>query len=356
MHAPTRLGLTAVLAASLGATVIVAQASPSLVAATSTSAVLSLPAGPVPVGVPYGIGKVLNLNGIGYNMAPSWTSMLGRPPLGFDGVEFQDIDITRGVPVWAIRLTAIDPASRVGWFRPGYAPRGVTTSGSYPGLATTTGGLVAAGLSSTFGNSVPVTAYNSGARFGPAFTWNPQGQPTVATNQGVGGQFIFQGHDVAANTDRSARLYPGYPQVPLADNTYGVGKGTGWIATADSHGSVCYRTAAVSTPTTLRARICSQTLPMLSDDGTKAVVVQGNHVRLYDTRTGAQINATNAPTLPAADATHSYGLITWQGASSYLVNVRDGNTLAILRCNALSRFCTRAVTSSVRTGVTRIVS
>lgn len=161
---------------------------------------------------------------------------------------------------------------------------------------------------------------------------------------------------VAANTDRSARLYPGYPQVQLADNTYGVGKGTGWIATADSRGSVCYRTAAVSTPTTLRARICSQTLPMLSDDGTKAVVVQGNHVRLYDTRTGVQINATNAPTLPAADATHSYGLITWQEASSYLVDVRDGNTLAILRCNALSRFCTRAVTSSVRTGVTRIVS
>lgn len=236
----TRLGLTAVLAASLGATVIVAPASPSLVAATSTSAVLSLPAGPVPVGVPYGIGKVLNLNGIGYNMSPSCTSMLGRPPLGFDGVEFQDIDITRGVPVWAIRLTAVDPASRVGWFRPRYAPR------------------------------------------------LPEGRRLDADN-------------------------PPSPDL-------------------------------------------LQTLPMLSDDGTKAVVVRGNHVRLYDTRTGAQINATNAPTLPAADATHSYALIMWQGASSYLVNVRDGNTLAILRCNALSRFCTRAVTSSVRTGVTRILS
>lgn len=94
---------------------------------------------------------------------------------------------------------------------------------------------------------------------------------------------------------------------------------------------------------------------MLSNDGAKAVVVQGNRVRLYDTRTGAQLHATNAPTLSAADASHFYRLMTWQGANSYLVNVRDGSTLAILRCNALTGACTRAVTSSRRTGVSQIV-
>ena len=94
---------------------------------------------------------------------------------------------------------------------------------------------------------------------------------------------------------------------------------------------------------------------MLSNDGAKAVVVQGNRVRLYDTRTGAQLHATNAPTLSAADASRFYRLMTWQGANSYLVNVRDGSTLAILRCNALTGACIRAVTSSRRTGVSQIV-
>ena len=75
----------------------------------------------------------------------------------------------------------------------------------------------------------------------------------------------------------------------------------------------------------------------------------------YNTATGAQINATNAPTLPNWDSSHFYSPLQWEDATHYLVSARDGTNLAILRCSTTGA-CERAVTSTIRAGVTKIVT
>lgn len=321
-------------------------------AVAATSAVLALPAGPAPKGVPYGIGKRLYLNGQVRDFAPIWGSLTGRNP--DSKPEFGDLAMTRGVTLWSINYLAADPYAHFGSYVPGRTPTRFGIAENYPGFATTTGGLVATGLGGVSGGPAPI--YTTSGKVYPPTYQSKFGLPTSVTFQGVGGMFVFQDNEYHLARDESYRYYPGYAPVRIPDNTYGVGNG--WVATKD--GTDCYRTAPLMSPTQLRARICSQVLPMLNDAGTEAVVVQGNHVRLYDTRTGAQINATNAPTLSRWDHQIQYGtaykLVTWLDANTYLVNVRDGTALALLRCSAITRGCERAVTSSVRSGVSNIVS
>lgn len=355
-----------VATAAAGAALVGPMLTPSVTSATATPAparggvstavsaaspVLSLPSGPVPQGVPYGIGKRLYLNGQARDFAPVWGSLTLRHPE--TKPEFGDLAITRGVVIWAIDYMAVDPAANFGAYRPGHTPTRLGGAENYPGLATTTGGLVATGRQST--HAGPAQIYTTaGTVYAPTYE-GKYSLPSTINFQGVGGMFVFQ--DYEQQRAESYRYYPGYAPVRIPDNTFGVGNG--WVATKD--GTDCYRTAPLMSPTALRARICSQVLPMLSDDGTKAVVVQGRHVRLYDTRTGVQINATNAPTLQRWDfsvkyGTHAYDLVQWLDASTYLVNVKDGTALALLRCSATTRACERAVTSNVRSGVTHIVS
>ena len=311
--------------------------------------VLGLPPGPVPIGVPYGIGKRLYLNGATYDFTRSWSSLLGFAAGPSWEQEFAQVTITRGTIVWSILQSCADACEAVGRFRPGGSAVRFA-QGLHSGLATTSGGLVAMGVAQIAepGRVQPLTT--SGLSFGPGYAVN--GYCVQAALEGAGGSFIIQ--DQSTNScgpipaSPSYRLYPGYPAGRLPYNdTYGAGQGPGWLATQDSPTSTCYRTAALASPTVLRARICSQTVPLVSDDGTKAVVVQGNHIRLYDTRTGQQINATNAPTL-IPQAGSFYAPFAWESSSAYLVYATAGSTLVVLRCQ-LNRTCQRAVTTVSRT-------
>ena len=323
-----------------------------VVTVTGGSAVLALPPGPIPSDVPSGIGKRLYLTGRERDFASSWAWLTSRNP--DSSPEFGDLAMTRGVVIWAIDYLATDPVSHIGGYVPG---RTVTrfpgSAPSYPGLATTTGGLIATGLEAAVGGPVPI--YTTAGKVYPPTYQAQFSLPSEVNFQSVGGMFVFQDIDQQVRA-ASSRYPPGSAPGRRAAATSG--GGNGWVATRE--GAECYRTAPLMSPTALRARICSQVLPMLNDDGTKAVVVQGRHVRLYDTRTGIQINATNAPTLAgwSFDITYgsAYELVTWLDADSYLVNVRDGTALALLRCSARTRACHRAVTSHTRSGVTHIVS
>ena len=181
--------------------------------------------------------------------------------------------------------------------------------------------------------------------------------PGITTIVGsVGASVVHNVLDLSGQpiTRRSWIQTPTYAaqKLPL-DNTYAAGRG--WLATRNALDGTCYRSAAVATPTALRASVCSQTFPKVSDDGTKVAVVQARHVRLYNTATGAQINATNAPTLPAWDSSHFYSPLQWEDATHYLVSARDGTNLSILRCSTTGA-CERAVSSTVRAGVSKIVT
>lgn len=316
---------------------------------------MALPSGPVPIGIPYGIGKRIYLNGYAYDLSSRWTALATAqafPELG-------DVTVTRGVIVFSIYRYAIDPLAMVGAFRPGATPVSIRSVWDFPGLATTSGGLITTGLSNTGQSSTSAVFTTSGQSYRPGFTDPIANLPITVTVQGAGGSFVYQAIDpYGPAPEPSYRLYPGYPAsaLPFA-NTFGVGGGLGWLATAGSPTSVCYRTAALATPTTLRARICSQTLPLLSPNGALAVVVQGGHVRLYDTLTGLQVNAANAPTLPFSTAVRpieGYYPFAWETSTTYLVHVADGLSLFILRCTTAGR-CERAVTSSVRSGVSDLV-
>lgn len=323
--------------------------------AATGSPVSLLPVGPAPVGIPYAIGKRMYLNGkLVYDFTARWTALVSV----YADVQFGDVKITRGVIVWSVNEDrgAGDPLARVGVLRAGGSPIVVHQVSDYPGLATTTGGLISSGLAAYMADSTGI--FNlAGVDFGPPFTYTnyiPFPGPNI-TVQSAGGSFVFQGVSATAplNTPlQSYSMYPGHPAVQLPyDNTFGAGSGTGWLVTANNPTSGCFRTAALATPAVLRAPICSQTPPLVSDDGTMAVVVQANHVGLYNTVTGAQINAANAPTL----TTQGYSPFAWESPTSYLVNASQGSSVYILRCSTTTGACQRAVTSYTRPGVKGII-
>jgi hypothetical protein len=337
-------------AQATSAPVTTARTASSVAAASPISA---LPAGPAPVGVPYGIGKRIYLNGVASDLSGRWTVLAGLGNRPFS--EFHHVTISRGVVVFSIGLDQIDPAEVVGALPRGGSAIRIDESPSFE-LAVTSGGLVTTGTASTFQATVPVVT-TAGRSYPPPFVDPLVADPYYAvSSQGAGGSFVYQAVDPSSfQTQQSYRQYPGYAAARLPyDNTLGVG--AGWLATFDSIRSSCFRVAALSTPATVRAHICSQTTPVVSPDGTKVVVVQGNHVRLYATGTGAQVNATNAPTLATRTVNspaNGYFPFAWESASAYLVYAKDGNALYILRCST-GGACQRAVTSSVRTGVSHI--
>lgn len=152
-------------------------------------------------------------------------------------------------------------------------------------------------------------------------------------------------------TAPSFLLYPGWPATRLPyDATYAAGQGPGWLATFSSPG-YCFRTAAAASPRVLRARLCLESgRPVVSNDGTKAVITEGdqrtfghNRPHLFDTRTGLRINT---PALPPG----FYEPFAWEGPNRYLVYARDFGATVILRC-FLNGACRRAVTASPSTEI-----
>jgi hypothetical protein len=362
------------LLAAIASLVFIATAAPATEAGTSSttlgqggqpalalaSPIASLPSGTAPKDTAYAIGKRVFLNGRSYDLSPYWSTI--APLSVFTGTrpsEFTDLDLTRGIILWSFTFTGVDQYGRVGTYRPGSAPRIVGQDNSDGRIAATTGGFTTLNSEDLMDVSLDFWTYD-GRKFAPSFKDTSYLQVKITRLGSVGPMFVINVPDnttVSSNVItfyRSWLVRPTYAQQKLPlNNTYAAG--VNWLATRDSVDSSCYRTAGVSAPTSLRARICSQVDPVVSNDGSKVAVVQGRHIRLYNSTTGVQINATNAPTLSTWDATHFYRILRWEDASNYLVSAREGTSLYVLRCN-VNRSCQRAVTSYTRSGVSGIVT
>lgn len=360
-------GLVAATSTTAAASVT-ADSTPPTAAGQALAAVplSSLPAGAAPQGYAYGIGKRLFLNGRMYDLAPNWSKIASKPSNNAPGLsqEFKDVDQTRGVLLWAFETLGIDQYLEVGNLVPGHAPKRLSSDSAQAPIATTSGGIYGVGAQSISGGPGSSNSYTSSGVSTPPALMDDDGEhaspgrPALVSSV-TSGLVVNLEHSVGpanpqAVTHKSWRYYPTHGQSALPyDNTYGAGNGQ--LVTRDTNTGPCWRTAALASPATLRARVCSQVFPKVSTDGTRVAVVQDRHIKLYNTATGALVSTTNAPTLTSWDSQHFYTLLGWEDANNYLVKARNGTDLYILRCTT-NGACQRAVTSTVRTGVSSIVT
>jgi len=323
----------------------------------------SLPAGAPPRGYAYGIGKRLFLNGRTYDLSAYWSKIA---PKGYNDPtvpqEFLDVDQTRGVMLWAFRYFAVDSYVHVGNLVPGQAPKLLVTQAADPPIATTSGGFIGLGMYNNMGGVGSSIALNYSGFISPPRLNAPieNAVPAAAAmvSSATSALVVNVEYDSALGagdfSHKSWLYYPTHGQIALPyANTYAAGDGQ--LVTRDSFTGGCWRSAALASPATLRARVCSQVYPKVNADGTRIAVVQGSTIRLFNAATGAPEHWTTAPSLSTWDSSHFYTLLGWEDASNYLVKARNGTELYILRCN-VSGACERAVTSTVRTGVSSIVT
>lgn len=127
--------------------------------------------------------------------------------------------------------------------------------------------------------------------------------------------------------------------------------GLGWLGV---RAGLCWRVAPADNPLAVRAAaLCSMTRPLVSADGSTAVVVQSGRVRVLDTRTGHTISVAQLPALavPTWGYDHYAVPAAWETSDLYLVNVRDSGVSALVRCSVSSGRCWRVVrtTAALRT-------
>ncbi|MDP9239768.1 MAG: hypothetical protein M3O55_03885, partial [Actinomycetota bacterium] len=143
----------------------------------------------------------------------------------------------------------------------------------------------------------------------------------------------------------------------VAKNYAAVGRlGVGWLgARLDKF---CWQTASANHPYTRRTpRLCSMAKPLLSPDGTRAVLVQSGRVVVVDARSGAVVSTASMAAITRwAPGTREAVPAAWETTDSYLINARYDGALALVRCSAATGACNRAVRSYVRTGVSAIVT
>lgn len=143
----------------------------------------------------------------------------------------------------------------------------------------------------------------------------------------------------------------------LPDNYVSVGRlGVGWLGARLN--TLCWKTAPANNPLALRApELCSMAKPLLSADGIRAVLVRSGQVRVVDARTNATVSVATLPAIADRQpGTREAVPATWETPDSYLIEAIYDGALALVRCSAATGTCNRAVRSSVRTGVSSIVT
>jgi hypothetical protein len=329
---------------------------PPAEAASGRSPLELLPAGRAPLTVPYAIGTSVFYHG-------HRTELRARFDQAFPGTRFTPAQRQLTTVVggdryaWAqLTGSAADVVHIVGRI----SPRGGwstfhTSTGSFSRVSVTTAGTVvmpeSGHLFSPDGHLIATFAATPWLVCG-ACAPSAAGRSVVVQKGPPGPGIPAQGTWLWTPPAAPRRLPDGY-------RALGRG-GAGWLGAPDGAG--CWRVAPVGDPTATRARICSQTLPLVSADGTRAVIVQSRQLRVVDTRTGAGISrARLAPlrswTPPGTGTPVRYVVpVAWESADRYLAVARDDRILAIVRCWVTTTRCERAVRTRTGTGVDRIVT
>jgi hypothetical protein len=329
--------------------------------ATQRSPLDLLPAGPAPTEVPYSIGTRVYYQGRIADLSSRFDQLAGGVRLAATQRQLTAVVAAAGFAWTQITVSGVDLVHAVGKVSAtgGYTPFH-TSSGSSSTLDVTVGGAVAMPGSGQI--------YQSDGRFLAAFTGSPGIDCGSCATSAVGVRLLV---DQTAGVPGLEHLgtwlwYPPAAIQPLPDSYRAVGRwGIGWLGSVVSPG--CWRTAPAVAPAALRATICSMTRPLVSADGTRAVVVQSGRALVLDTRSGATVSRATLAALSgwqpptaggaAAPAPVRYVVpATWEAPDSYLLTTRDDAVLALVRCSVRTGTCQRAVRAPVRTGVDRIVT
>jgi hypothetical protein len=303
--------------------------------------------------VPYAIGTRVYYHG-------HVTDVSARFDRGFPGIRPGAEQLTAvvggGGYAWAqLSGAAVDMAHVVGRIGPG---------GGWTGFHASAGGMSTVAVTTTGAVVMP----ESGQVFWPDGRLVASFRPRPAAcghcvPAAAGAQVVLQQYPDLPGPGLGTWLWaPPARPTRLPDDGYrALGRsGSGWLGAPA--GSNCWRVAPVPDPTATRARFCSMTLPLVSPDGTRVIVVQAGRVRAVDTRTAADLGPAAIRPLTVWAPTGAGGAFrylvpaAWESSDSYLVTARDDQVLALLRCSVRSGRCERAVRATVRAGVTGIVT
>jgi hypothetical protein len=343
--------------AAAGGAVAVAVA----VAAARRSPLDALPAGPSPIGVPYAIGTRVYFHGRITDLSSRFDQIAGGRRLPAAQRQFDTVVGAAGFAWTQITAPGVDLVHAVGTVSAtgGYTPFH-TSSGSSSTLDVTTGGAVAMPENGEI--------YQTDGRFLAAFTGSPGIDCGSCAMSAVGPRLLIDQTSSAPSLEHLGTWlwYPPAAIQRLPDSYRAVGRwGAGWLGYLVSPG--CWRTAPANAPNALRATICSMTTPLVSADGTRAVVVQSGRAVVLDTRTGATISRAGLTASAGWQPPGTGGAVTpapvkyvvpatWESTDSYLLTARDDTVVALLRCSVRTGACQRAVRAAVRAGVDRIVT
>jgi len=347
--AATVLLLAVLVASAVVSTVSVAAAAVPTAAATASVAPFDLlPVGPAPTTVPYGIGTKIYYSGTVTDLSAQFTAEYVQSR------QFDRVVGSGGIAYTKFGSTRIECVSVYGRIAPGVPWRKFEDSvGCRSGLAASTEGLIA--------TADEVKAYRSDGTVHSSYprTNPPSGMFPIDSVEAAGAYFVVEERHYESQAIQGVYLWrPGSPttqQVP--DNYAAVGRlGVGWLgAKLDKF---CWKTAPATDPLTLRApRLCSWAKPLLSADGTRAVLVQSGRIQVVNAVTGAAVSTAALPAITEwQPGTREAVPAAWENADSYLIEAEYDGALALVRCSASTGACNRAVRSAVRAGVSTIVT
>jgi hypothetical protein len=320
----------------------------------------ALPVGPAPTAVPYGIGTRLYVGGRVLDVAARFTAAFpGVRPTSAQR-QFAAVVGAGGFAWTQILGSGVDVVHLVGRVSSsGYVPFH-TSIGSLSRLDASASGTVAMPESGQ--------VFRPDGRLLASFTGSAGIDCGSCATSAVGPRWVVVQNAGPPHPEHLGTwlwLPPAAIQ-KLPDSYRALGRlGTGWLGDEVSPG--CWRTAPATAPTRLRAKLCSQAIPLVGADGRYAVVVQGDRARVLDTVTGTTRSVASLAALPGwnpptASGTPASGPVrylvpaAWESADSYLMAARDDGVLALVRCSVRTGTCRRAVRAAVRDGVDRIVT
>ena len=334
-------------------------ANPAAAAPAPRSPLDALPAGRPPLSVPYALGMTVYYRGHRTSLNPLYDKIWGIPhtPRTTDRPR---IVIGGGGYAWAqLSIAATDMANVVGRISPsGRWKQFHISTGDASRVSVTTAPLVA----------VPEDGLllRTDGRKVASFTGNLNTSYNFFESSAAGRYVVVHRHPNAPGApDMGMWLWsPSVKPFQLPDGYRALGRlGAGWLGApaGTTPGARCWHVAPASAPLKTRpGTLCSMTLPLVSADGAKAVVVQGGRVRVLDTVTGAQIRAARIPALSGWSFwTTPYRYLipaAWESADSYLVTARDDKVIALLRCSISTGRCERAVRAVTRPGIDIVVT
>jgi len=312
----------------------------------------TLPAGPPPTAVPYGIGTRVYFAGHVTDLQDRFAAAFPRGDVPAQQRQFTTVTGSAGFAWTQFTGAGADVVHVVGQVSAagGYTPFQRST-GRTSTLAVTTTGLLAMPESGQ--------VYAARGSFVAAFTGSVNIDCGSCAVTAAGPRLVLDQWTGPTGQPEHQATWLWLPPAAIQridDRFRAVGRlGPGWLGLRDDDG--CWRIAPATAPDRLGAGVCSLTTPLVDADGGRAVVVQAGRVRVVDPRTGAVLSTAALPAIPGWDPGLRYAVpAVWETADAYLVTVRVDSALALVRCSAARGTCQRSVRATVRPGVDRIVT